>query len=97
MKPRFVPAASDELQEATRWYLEQGGTALAKRFQEAARSGVGSIGAMPMAGRPTEGGCRLWAMRRFPYTLVYRLRGQGIEVIAVAHHRREPGYWVVRT
>ena len=30
---------------------------------------------------------------RYPFTLVYLLRGDGIEVVAVAHGRRRPGYW----
>jgi hypothetical protein len=28
----------------------------------------------------------------FPYTLVYAVEGAEIVVIAVAHHRREPGF-----
>ena len=30
---------------------------------------------------------------RFPYSLVYRLKPEQIDIIAVPHHRRKPGYW----
>jgi hypothetical protein len=29
----------------------------------------------------------------FPFSLVYRVRHAEIEIVAVAHHRRRPGYW----
>ena len=28
-----------------------------------------------------------------PFSLVYLLRGEDIEIVAVAHGRRRPGYW----
>ena len=38
-----------------------------------------------------------WARRyvfpRYPFSLVYIVRGDVIEVVAVAHGRRRPGYW----
>jgi hypothetical protein len=30
--------------------------------------------------------------QRFPFSLFYRVTAGAIEVIAVAHHRRKPGY-----
>jgi plasmid stabilization system protein ParE len=33
----------------------------------------------------------------FPFTIIFRVTGDGIEVLAVSHHRRRPGYWVSRT
>lgn len=29
----------------------------------------------------------------FPYDIVYRVTTADLEVLAVAHHRRRPGYW----
>jgi toxin ParE1/3/4 len=48
---------------------------------------------MPKIGRPAYPGVRTWALKRFPYTLAYRVYGQLITVLAVAHQSREPGYW----
>jgi hypothetical protein len=33
---------------------------------------------------------------RYPFNLVYRVLGDDIEVIAVAHHRRRQDYWTRR-
>lgn len=36
-------------------------------------------------------------VRRFPYTLFYLELDEYIWIVAVAHHRRRPGYWAPRT
>jgi len=35
-------------------------------------------------------------LRGFPYTIAYRTRDAEIIVVAVAHHRLDPGSWDVR-
>jgi hypothetical protein len=35
-------------------------------------------------------------MHKFPFSVAYAVRRDFVEVIAVAHHRRKPGYWRVR-
>jgi len=35
-------------------------------------------------------------LARFPYSLIYSIESERIWVIAVAHHRRRPGYWQER-
>jgi hypothetical protein len=29
----------------------------------------------------------------FPFSLLFRIDGEGLFVVAVAHQRRRPGYW----
>lgn len=36
---------------------------------------------------------RRYLLRRFPYSVIYRIGDQGIEIVAVAHGRRRPDYW----
>jgi toxin ParE1/3/4 len=36
------------------------------------------------------------ALRGFPFTIIYRDVDGRIQVLAVAHHRRPPGYWMPR-
>jgi toxin ParE1/3/4 len=36
---------------------------------------------------------RRYVFPRFPFILVYRLRGDEVEILTVAHGRRRPGYW----
>ncbi|MCL4204555.1 MAG: hypothetical protein KJ000_18875 [Pirellulaceae bacterium] len=38
-------------------------------------------------------GTRHYLMKRFPFVIVYRVTANHIEIVAVAHARREPGYW----
>ena len=35
-------------------------------------------------------------MPRFPLSIIYREAGERIEILAVAHHRRRPAYWIDR-
>jgi hypothetical protein len=39
---------------------------------------------------------RRYLLHKFPFSVVYLERPDFIEVIAVAHHRRKPGYWSKR-
>lgn len=39
---------------------------------------------------------RLAVMQRFPFNVLYRETGSSVQVLAVAHHRRRPGYWLGR-
>jgi hypothetical protein len=44
----------------------------------------------------TKRDARVLALHNFPYSLVYRIQGDEIRIVAVAHHSRRPGYWVER-
>lgn len=35
-------------------------------------------------------------LQRFPFNVLYRVAGETVQVLAVAHHRRRPGYWLGR-
>lgn len=35
-------------------------------------------------------------LRPFPLTVIYRERAAVVQVLAVAHYRRRPGYWIAR-
>jgi toxin ParE1/3/4 len=42
-------------------------------------------------------GTRRFLVRGFPYLLIYRERGaEDIQILAVAHASRQPGYWKSR-
>ena len=38
-------------------------------------------------------GTRRFMLPNFPFSIVYRVQQDAVEVVAVAHHRRRPGYW----
>jgi toxin ParE1/3/4 len=39
---------------------------------------------------------RLFHLTRFPITLIFTLSANVVQILAVAHKRRRPGYWVAR-
>jgi plasmid stabilization system protein ParE len=45
---------------------------------------------------PEQSDVRSRVVRRYPYLLVYVVRDAKVVIIAVAHQRREPGYWISR-
>ena len=96
MRHEFRPLAQRELFDATRWYLAEGGPAVAERFEWAVQRALRLLAFMPKLGTPSYPGVRTWPLKRFPYTLVYRVQGSTITVVAVAHQSMEPGYWVGR-
>ena len=52
----------------------------------------------PELGAPMRAGRRRWLFRRFKFAVVYRIAPDGsVRVLAVAHHKRRPGYWRART
>ena len=51
------------------------------------------LAATPSVWPEFESGARRYVLRRYPFSIVYRVAGELIEVIAVAHQRRKPYYW----
>lgn len=93
---QFRPHAERELLEATQWYLADGGPVVAEQFEWAVQRALRVLAFMPRLGSSSYPGVRTWPLKQFPYTLVYRVKGEVISVIAVAHQSREPGYWAGR-
>ena len=91
----FHPLAADEAKAAERWYRERNETASA-RFQRELDRAVDLISERPNTGSPYLGNTRRVLLRRFPFFVVYRVRGDNVQIVAVAHARRRPGYWRAR-
>ncbi|MDE0203570.1 MAG: type II toxin-antitoxin system RelE/ParE family toxin [Rhodospirillaceae bacterium] len=36
-------------------------------------------------------------LARFPLSIIYRETSERIEILAVAHHKRRPAYWIARS
>jgi plasmid stabilization system protein ParE len=89
------PLAADETEAAERWYRERNDTAAA-RFRRELDRVVGLIAERPEAAPPYIGNTRRFLLRRFPFFVVYRVHIGHVQVVAVAHARRRPGYWVQR-
>jgi plasmid stabilization system protein ParE len=89
---RFHPAAAQEAESTYDWYAARN-PAAAHGFREEPRQAIDVVAANPHAWSRYGNRARRYLFPRYPFSLVYVLRGDDIEVIAVAHGRRRPGYW----
>lgn len=95
---RFLlhPAARRELHRAVEWYAREAGKSVAAELVAELVHLQALIERQPLIGTRHPAGFRKLVFRRFPFSLVYRQRGEAIEVLAVAHHSRLPDYWANR-
>jgi toxin ParE1/3/4 len=92
----FHPEARTELLESIAYYeFQQKG--LGRRFFDGTIEGLSRIRAHPQMYRIISGQWRQCRIPRFPFGLVYCVRNRRIEIIAVMHLNRKPGYWRERT
>lgn len=92
MNYRFNRAAELELQEAADRY-EGERLGLGLEFSQAIAAGISAIITAPERWIVVEPGIRRFLIKRFPYGLFYRIDGNEVEIVAVAHLHRRPGYW----
>jgi plasmid stabilization system protein ParE len=96
-KLRVLPEAEEELQAAAVWY-ESKRTGLGVELISLVDRALAEIMDAPLA-------CALWRedrpyrrkiVKRLPYAIFFEVQGDVVEVIAIAHAKRRPGYWVDR-
>ena len=93
----FHPAAQREYLEARRWYEQTVDDELADSFLREMDAAIERVIQFPEAWPIFRDRYRWILLHRFPYQLFYRLEDDGeIHVLAVAHARRRPGYWLKR-
>jgi plasmid stabilization system protein ParE len=95
MRVNYDDAAREEGFEAAEWYGKQQKT-LQTRFLEKWKDAENRMLASPQIQRCFEGDLRKCRFEVFPYTLVFRIREDELQVIAVMHMSRSPGYWKER-
>jgi plasmid stabilization system protein ParE len=91
----FHPDAVEEAQAARQWYAERSQSA-ADSFLAELDQGIDAISEAPERWPLFKHGTRRYLFHRFPFQLVYRVMDNQIQVVAVAHGRRRPGYWQSR-
>lgn len=89
---RLTPAAAEEAEGAYRWYRQRS-PATADSFLAELERVLNVVAEAPERPALYLQGTRRALFRRFPFAVVYRLAGEEIQVIAVAHDRRRPGHW----
>ncbi len=93
----FHPDAQQEYQAAITWYQQRSQSA-AQRFVAEVDHVIDVIAAQPDRYGWYDDEFREAGLRRYPYSVVYRVEPSGdVLVVAVTHASREPGYWQGRT
>jgi toxin ParE1/3/4 len=91
----YHPEARAEADAAFEWYLARN-VGAAARFQRQLETAQSSIQNSPDTWAAYLYGTRRYTLRRYPFVVVYRERQGRIEIVAVAHGHRQPGYWAHR-
>ncbi|MBA5865202.1 MAG: type II toxin-antitoxin system RelE/ParE family toxin [Nitrospira sp. CR1.3] len=69
---------------------------MGRRFFAEIRRAEERIAQFPESAQEIRPGIRKRVLRSFRYSLIYALESDGALILAVAHHRRHPGYWAGR-
>ena len=94
-KVEFHEEAAREFLAAIDWYFSRS-EEVASRFVVQVTSAVQLIAESPQCWPSHSLGTRKFVLRRFPFLVIYRERTDVIQVLAVAHSHRRPGYWKTR-
>lgn len=89
------PAATEEAAQARAWYAERSPSA-ATSFVAEVDGAIASILEAPERWPAYLHGTRRLLLRRFPFSVVYRVVGAEVQIVAFAHGRRRPAYWQQR-
>lgn len=93
----FTVEARDELNAAAEWY-DAHAPGLGQQFFDCIAQAIARVGENPVMFPPWEGDAafRRAVVARFPYVIFFRDLADAVEIVAIAHGAREPGYWVRR-
>jgi plasmid stabilization system protein ParE len=95
MVVKFLAPARAELSEAVAYYdsKKQG---LGSQFAQEVRRSIERILQYPEAWSLISKRTRRCRTNRFPYAIIYQVRGDVLLIVAVMHLRREPRTWKSR-
>lgn len=95
MRLIFSPEARLEFDEAQHFHDRQA-SGLGSLFRDEIVTALRRVRKWPLSCPVERGDIRRLILGRFPYKLLYSVEADHIYVIAVAHQRRQPDYWVDR-
>ena len=95
-KLSFHSEARMEARDAMLYYRELDPVNAAE-FLEIYETAIAQILTTPLACAVLVGKVRSKILRKYPYTIFYRFDADEVRIIAVAHQKRRPGYWLNRS
>jgi hypothetical protein len=91
----FHPLARADLIRAVEYY-EECEPGLGVAFMEEVHAAVIRLTMNPRAWSPFTVRTRRCRTKRFPFSIVYQIKGDHLEILAVANSRRRPDFWTGR-
>jgi len=89
---RLTEGAEADLEETIDWYFEEDPPSV-DRFLAALEATYRAILESPTLYPQLHRGFRYRIVDRHPVSVIYHILDEIIEVVAVAHAKRRPGYW----
>jgi plasmid stabilization system protein ParE len=88
----FHPDAEQEYLTSLAWYRQRSLTA-AINFEEEFFRAIVKIAEAPDRWPSYTLACRRYVLHQFPFSIVYRVNPSQVDILALAHGHRRPGYW----
>jgi plasmid stabilization system protein ParE len=89
---RLHPLAWEEIEAGEEWYRERSPDT-SVGFIAAIAEALESVSEAPHRWPKHLHGTRQFILHRFPFSVIYLDDPDMVRIIAVAHHKRKPGYW----
>jgi toxin ParE1/3/4 len=97
MSPPVSSQADRELFDGAVRYAREGGSELGFAFIAEFERALELLCEFPKLAPIWKADRRRFPLRRFPYSIIYYVKGEELRVIALAHHRRKPNYCIGRS
>lgn len=92
MNYQFHSGAAQDLADALGFYKQEASSLVASRFLDEFERVAALLVEHPGFGTPIDDHRRIYPLRTFPYSVIYKQTGDGIRVLVVRHQHRAPGY-----
>ncbi|MCK4843298.1 MAG: type II toxin-antitoxin system RelE/ParE family toxin [Methylococcales bacterium] len=91
----FHPDIAKEVKFSYNWYQNQA-EGLGDDFLSELETAYQTIIQLPDTWPMFQKGFRRFLLRKFPFSIIYRLNGKTIFIVAIMHNSRKPNYWLKR-
>ncbi len=91
----FKPEALAEFIDAMN-FLDRDRPGMGTELHKEVNRAVNKIAEAPHRWPTILGNVRRYLVHRFKYQIIYQVLHQEIQIVAVMHTRRRPGYWIER-
>lgn len=88
----FHAGAEQDITDAQDFYEQHAGLQVATRFLDELQHVIELLLQHPGLGTPTTKNRRVFPLKAFPYSVVYRTQGEQLRILIVRHQRRKPGF-----